>query len=50
MPLISQIGRRHASVRALREGIFVVLLICAVTMVYPFLLMLAGSTRNIADD
>ena len=49
MPLISQIGRRHASVRALREGIFVVLLIGAMTMVYPFLLMLAGSTKSTVD-
>ncbi len=49
MPLISQIGRRHASVRALREGIFVALLIGAVTMVYPFLLMLAGSTKSTVD-
>ena len=42
MPIISSIGRSHPLVRALREGIFVVLLIGAVTMVYPFLLMLAG--------
>ena len=49
MPLISQIGRRHAAIRAMREGIFVVLLIGAVTMVYPFLLMLAGSTKSTVD-
>lgn len=49
MPLISPIGRRHASVRALREGIFVALILGAVTMVYPFLLMLAGSTKSAVD-
>lgn len=49
MPLISQIGRRHASVRALREAIFIVLLVGALTMVYPFLLMLAGSTKSSVD-
>lgn len=49
MPIISSIGRKHITVRALREGIFVVLVLGAVTMVYPFLLMLAGSTKSVVD-
>lgn len=49
MPIISQIGRKSPRVRMLREGIFVVLLAGALTMVYPFLLMLAGSTKSTVD-
>ncbi|MBE3068851.1 MAG: hypothetical protein IMZ66_01305, partial [Planctomycetes bacterium] len=49
MPLISQIGRKSLGVRALVGGIYVVLLAGAVTMVYPFLIMLAGSTKTGVD-
>jgi len=49
VPIISSIGRKHVTVRALREGIFVALIIGAVTMLYPFLLMLAGSTKSVVD-
>lgn len=49
MPLIAQTGRRHITTRFLREGIFLTLLIGAATMLYPFLLMLAGSTKSTVD-
>ena len=49
MPIISTIGRRSLSTRSLIAGIYVVLLAGALTMVYPFLLMIAGSTKSGAD-
>lgn len=49
MPIISQIGTRSWKVRLVYSLIYVVLLIGAVTMVYPFLLMLAGSVKSEAD-
>ncbi len=50
MSIISPIGRRHPRTRLLRGGILLVLIAGAVTMVYPFLLMLAGSTRSAVDQ
>ncbi len=49
MPIVSRIGRRQWKVRALLYGICAVLLVGAVTMVYPFLLMLSGSTKSAVD-
>ena len=49
MSIILHIGRRHPGVRALYAAIYVVLLLGAVTMVYPFLLMVAGSTKSGVD-
>jgi multiple sugar transport system permease protein len=49
MPIISTIGRRHPKIRLLIGSIYVVLLLGAVTMVYPFLLMLAGSAGSGVD-
>ena len=49
MSIILHIGRRHPGVRALYAVIYVVLLLGAVTMVYPFLLMVAGSTKSGVD-
>ena len=49
MPLISPISRRHPRTRALREGIFVLLLLGALTMVYPFALLVGGSFRSAVD-
>ena len=49
MPIISHIGRRHPRMRALMGGIYLVLIAGAVTMVYPFLLMLSGSTKSAVD-
>jgi len=49
MPLISHIGRRSPKVRALIACIYVVLILGSATMVYPFLIMVAGSTRSGVD-
>lgn len=49
MPIISAIGRRSLKTRMLVGGIYALLLTGAVTMVYPFLLMLAGSTKSGCD-
>jgi ABC-type glycerol-3-phosphate transport system permease component len=49
MPLLSVIGRRSWRVRALIGGIYALLLGGAATMVYPFLLLIAGGTKTAAD-
>ncbi len=50
MPIISAIGRRHWRVRALLAGLYACLALGAASMVYPFLLMLAGSTQSAVDS
>jgi len=49
MAIISTIGRRAPRVRAFIAGIYLVLGIGAVTMVYPFLLMLGGTSKSGVD-
>lgn len=49
MPILSPIGRRHWRVRLLIGCIYAVLAMGAVSMVYPFLLMVAGSTKSAVD-
>ena len=49
MPIISEIGRKHPTVRALVWSISTVLSVGALTMIYPFLLMLSGSTKSAVD-
>ena len=49
MPIIATIGRKHWKVRAQIAGLYALLTAGAVTMVYPFLLMLAGSTKSGVD-
>jgi len=49
MPIISTIGRRSFKTRALVFTIYALLLVGAVSMVYPFLLMVAGSSKSNAD-
>jgi multiple sugar transport system permease protein len=49
MPIVSRIGRRSWRVRLQIGIIYALLLTGAVTMVYPFLLMLAGSTKSAVD-
>lgn len=49
MPILSAIGRRHWKVRLLLGGIYLVLMAGALSMVYPFLLMIAGSTKSAVD-
>lgn len=50
MPIISRIGARSWKVRALYASIFFVLTLGGVTMVYPFLLMVAGSFSSQVDS
>lgn len=49
MPIISPIGRRHWRTRALIAAMYAALFTGAVTMIHPFLLMLAGSTKSAVD-
>ena len=49
MPIISTIGRRSPKVRLLIWTIYGLLLAGSTTMVYPFLLMVAGSTKSSVD-
>ncbi len=49
MPIISRIGTRSLKVRLVYGLLYTVLCLGAVTMIYPFLLMLAGSVKSEAD-
>jgi len=49
MAIISRIGHRQLKARALIFAIYTALLLGAVTMVYPFLLMVSGSTKSNVD-
>ena len=49
MAIISAIGRQHWKVRLLFAGMYLLLIVGAATMVYPFMLMLAGSTKSATD-
>ena len=49
MAIISAIGRRSWKVRALFLFIYAFLLIGSATMIYPFLLMISGSTKSAVD-
>ena len=49
MPIISKIGRDSPKVRALTFSIYGLLIAGAITMVFPFLLMLAGTTKSTVD-
>ena len=49
MPIISAIGARSLKVRLVYGTIYAVLIVGALSMVYPFMLMLAGSTKSEAD-
>jgi len=50
VPIISPIGRKHWKVRALIYSIYFVLTLGAVSMLYPFFLILAGSTKSAVDE
>ena len=50
MPIISESMRKHPKVRVLHAVICLVLAAGAVTMIYPFLLMLSGSTKSGVDS
>ena len=49
MPIISQIGRRSAKTRMLVYSIYAVLGLGAVTMIYPLMLMLSGTSKSDVD-
>ena len=49
MPIIGNVGRRSFKVRFLNITIHVVLILGGITMVYPFLVMLAGSVKSPVD-
>ena len=49
MPIISRIGRKSLKVRLLVGTIYVLLIVGALTMIYPFMIMLAGSTKSPVD-
>lgn len=49
MPILSAIGRKSPKNRALIATIYAVLLAGSLAMVYPLGLMVAGSTKSIAD-
>ena len=49
MPLISTIGRKSLRVRLLIGGIYLLLILGSITMIYPFMLMIAGSTKSSVD-
>ncbi len=49
MAIISRIGRKNWRVRLLFAGMYFFLIVGGTTMVYPFLLMLSGSTKSAMD-
>ncbi|MDD5598570.1 MAG: beta-galactosidase, partial [Victivallaceae bacterium] len=49
MSIISEIGRKSWKVRLLLGSIYVIIIVGALTMVYPFLLMVAGTTKSAVD-
>ncbi len=49
MAIISRIGRKSFKVRALYFGMYAFLMVGAASMVYPFLLMISGSTKGAVD-
>ncbi|HMP90541.1 MAG TPA: ABC transporter permease subunit [Kiritimatiellia bacterium] len=49
MPIISRVGRKSPGTRMLIAGIYAVLILGGLTMVYPFLLLMAGSTKSGVD-
>jgi ABC-type glycerol-3-phosphate transport system permease component len=49
MPLLSPIGRRHPRTRILIAGLYLLLLGGALTMLYPFGVLIAGSTGSAVD-
>ncbi len=49
MAIISKIGRKSFRVRALLAAVYLSLILGSATMIYPFLLMLSGSTKGAVD-
>lgn len=49
MPIISKIGRKSLGVRLLIGSMYLLLTLGGTSMLYPFLLMIAGSTKSNVD-
>ena len=49
MPILSPIGRKSPQTRGLIAFFYIMLLVGSLTMLYPLGLMVAGSTKSIAD-
>ena len=49
MPITAPIGRKNWKIRAMFVGMYLFLILGSVTMVYPFLLMISGSTKSAVD-
>jgi multiple sugar transport system permease protein len=49
MPIVSAVGRRSLKTRLLLASIYGLLLLGGVTMIYPFWLMVVGSTKSAVD-
>jgi len=49
MPIVSKIGRKSVKTNLLFAGMYAFLIVGAVTMIYPFLLMVSGSTKSAVD-
>ncbi len=50
MSIISEIGRKSLKVRVFIMGIYVLLITGAVSMVYPFLIMVSGTSKSGVDS
>jgi len=49
MPLISSVGRKDPKTRLLIAGLYSVLVLGGLSMIYPFVLLLSGSTKSGVD-
>ena len=49
MPCISKIGARSTKVRLVYSAIFLLLILGAITIIYPFSIMVAGSVKSESD-
>ncbi len=49
MPMIPHVGRRHVRTRLLIGALYAALILGGLTMVYPFVLLLSGSTKSGVD-
>lgn len=50
MSIIGKVGRKSPKMRILNAGIHIILLLGAITMVYPFLLMISSSLKSAVDS
>lgn len=50
MPIISRVGSRSRNVRIIYGTIYALLIVGAISMIYPFMLMVSGSMKSEADS